>query len=354
MRNQMRKRITSEEIAMTIRYKHYFFLLLFLPVLLSCNRNRLKVDTSDIKAEVEVVRFDRELFSISSGDTLEYLKELRNDYPGFFDLYTYKVIHAGGIQDDFFPGVMREFLTDTMIRNVKVRVEEVFGNFEKTEQALIQAFKYYRYHFPEKELPEIFTVISGFNQSVFTAEEIVGVSLDKYLGRDAKYYRQLSNVPLYKIKNMHPGKVVPDIVYAWGLTEFDATEATTTLLDHMVHQGKLLYFTDALLPEEPDTLKIGYTDEELQWCHNNEPQMWNYLIEKKLLYSNNRMDIVRYTNDGPTTTGFPRESPGKTGTWLGWQIVRQYMKKFPGVTLAELMENSDYQGILNESGYYPE
>jgi uncharacterized protein YjaZ len=82
--------------------------------------------------------------------------------------------------------------------------------------------------------------------------------------------------------------------------------------------------------------------------------MWGFLIEKKLLFSNQRMDIVRYINDGPTTSSFPLESPARTGVWLGWQIVRKYMDKNPEITLPELMKNNDYQAILNASGYFPQ
>ena len=82
--------------------------------------------------------------------------------------------------------------------------------------------------------------------------------------------------------------------------------------------------------------------------------MWNYLVEQKMLYSNKRMDILRYLNDGPYTTGFPLESPSRTGIWIGWQIIREYMKKYKEVTLEELMNKNDYQQILNDSRYYPE
>ncbi len=322
--------------------------------LFGCNQNRLKVDISEIEKEVEIVRFDQQLLEIPLQDTLSELKELHQHYPAFFDLFTYKIINAGGIEDEYFPQVMAEFLTDTMILNAKTMVEETFADFDETEKKLVKAFKYYQYHFPDKELPVIFTVVSGFNQSVFTAENIIGISLGKYLGRDCKYYYQLSNVHQYKIKNMHKEKIVSDVAYAWGMTEFNETNETTTLLDNMIYQGKLMYFVDALLPEMEDSLKIGYTKKHLDWCHNNEPQMWNYLIENDMLYSNKRMDILRYINDGPYTTGFPLESPARTGVWIGWQIVRKYMNENEEISLAELMENTDYQGILNASGYYPE
>jgi gliding motility-associated lipoprotein GldB len=335
-------------------FRKILILAALLAVVYSCKRNPLKVDISGIETEVEVVRFDQELFSVPLQDTIAELTEVRSRYPEFFDLFTYKVINAGGITQDHFPAIMGQFLTDTVILDVKQKVEEEFGSFQRIERDLIKAFKYYQYHFPFKELPVIYTMISGFNQSVVTAENIIGVSLDKYLGRDYSYYHQLSNVPLYKIANMHPGKLVPDVAYAWAITEFDDSRHATTLLDHIISQGKLMYLVDAMLPEMHDSLKIGYTADQLKWCKNNEPEMWNHLVENRMLFSNKRMDIVRFINDAPSTTGFPVESPGRTGVWIGWQIVRQYMKKYKEMTLPELMDNTNYQQILNDSAYFPE
>ena len=139
--------------------KACFFLLIILIALFSCNRNPLKVDISGIESEVEIVRFDQELFNLSMQDTLDELTALRNNYPEFFDLFTWKVIGVGGIEEEQFPEIMGEFLTDTMILNVNALVENEFSNFRKTKQELIEAFKYFQYNFPEKELPTIFTMI---------------------------------------------------------------------------------------------------------------------------------------------------------------------------------------------------
>jgi len=332
---------------------HIFFLLLF-AVLFSCKPNPLKVNISDIKTEIKVVRFDKELFAINDKDTLNSLIELSNKYTEFFDLFTYKVIQIGGIGDSLFPDGMKLFLTDTMILDVKKLVETEFSDFDKTEKELKKAFKYFQYHFPGKEVPTVYAYFSGFNQSVVTAENIIGISLDKYLGRDCEYYMKLNSTPRYKVLNMHKDKIASDVAYAWGVTEFEHTNEATTLLDNMIHHGKLMYFVDAMLPEMHDSLKIGYTKLQLDWCKKNEAQMWSQLIEYKMLYSNKRMDIIRYINASPTTSGFPLESPGRTGVWIGWQIVRQYMKKFPETTLTDLMQNRDYQKILNDSKYFPE
>jgi hypothetical protein len=313
----------------------------------------LKVKLTGKEKDIEMVRFDKELFTAATSDTAAIVA-LSNKYPAFFDLYTYRVIQIGGLGDTLFFEGLQHFMNDTMIIDIRQKTDSVFDETADIEKELNDAFKYFQYHFPEKELPTIYFYISGFNQSVVTAEKIIGVSLDKYLGRDCRWYQQLNSTPQYKIANMHKLKIPSDVAYAWGVTEFESSGKTTTLLDNMIYQGKLMYFVDALLPETHDSLKIGYTALQLDWCKKNEAQMWSQLIEHKMLYSNNRMDIIRYTNPSPTTSGFPLESPGRTGVWIGWQIVREYMKKNQETTLGELMKNNDYQQILNDSKYFPE
>lgn len=319
----------------------------------ACKRNPLKVDISEIETEAEYVRFSDQFFKLEGKDTLVAMADLSNEYPDFFNLFTYRIINIGGIGEDNFPDLIKLFLTDTTIQEVRLKTDTVFGNQKKLEKQIKKAFKYYSFHFPDKEIPAVYTYISGFNQSIVTAENLLGISLDKYLGRDCNYYQQLNTTPQYKILNMRPERIVPEMAYAWGITEFENPEIATNLLGNMIQKGKIMYLVDAMLPDTPDSLKIGYTTEQLNWCEMNEVPMWTYLIEKKMLYSNKRMDIVRYINDAPTTSGFPLESPGRTGVWIGWKIVRQYMKKHPEVTLQQLMENNDFQKILNESEYDP-
>lgn len=330
------------------------FIITSLIIFTSCKHNRLKVDISEIKNNIEVVHFGDELFTADTTDLKTSITDLNNKYPDFFNLFTYRIIRIGGISDDNFFDLFHQFLSDTMILNVNKMVQEEFVDFNKTEKKLNKEFKYYQYHFPDKTLPTIYVYTSGFNQSVVTAQNIIGISLDKYLGRDCQYYKMLKSTPEYKVLNMHKEKIPSDVAYAWGASEFELSNNGTTLLDNMIYQGKLMYFVDALLPDEEDSLKIGYTSAQIKWCRNNEAQMWSQLIERKMLFSNKRMDIIRYINPAPSTNGFPQESPGRTGIWLGWQIVRKYMDKFPDTTLGELMKNNDYQKILNDSEYFPE
>lgn len=334
--------------------KQLVFAFLLVSFLFACKRDPLKINISNIKDNIEIVRFDDQLFSINPNEALKGITELSNLHQDFFNLFSHRIIRIGGIGDDGFADLLMQFTTDTMILNVKNLVAKEFSDFQNTEKEINKAFKYFQYHFPEKKLPTVYVYISGFNQSVVTAENIIGISLDKYLGKDCSYYQQLNTTPQYKIQNMHKAKLVSDVAYAWGITEFEETNKATNLMGNIIHHGKLMYFVDAMLPKTPDSLKIGYSKAQFEFCKNNEAQMWNYVVEKKMLFSTNRMDIIRYINDGPTTSGFPAESPARAGVWIGWQIIRKYMDNHPEITLSELMQNSDYQQILNDSEYFPE
>ena len=139
----------------------------------------------------------------------------------------------------------------------------------------------------------------------------------------------------------------------WLLSEFPQETYTEVLLDNILYRGKIMFLLETFMPgEKPETL-MAYTPEQLKWCRDHEKEMWTSIIEDKHLFQNNRMITAKYINEAPYTSFFPHESPGRTGIWIGWQIIRSYMKNNPDVGLKELMEESNYRKILEKSGYRP-
>jgi hypothetical protein len=180
----------------------------------------------------------------------------------------------------------------------------------------------------------------------------MSISLDKYLGVGYKYYQML-RTPAYIERNMHPAKIPSDVMLAYAMTEFEYKPLTDHLLSQMLYYGKIHLFLDAMMPEEPDSLKWGYTQKQLDWCIKNEQKMWLVLVDEKALFSSSYKEINRYINPGPFTPAFPKYSPGGVGQWIGYRIVESYLKKNPQVTLQTLMDENDYQKILNLSKYKP-
>jgi hypothetical protein len=122
---------------------------------------------------------------------------------------------------------------------------------------------------------------------------------------------------------------------------------------NMIYEGSVMYFVDKMIPDKPDTLKWGFTSKEMNFCRENEQQMWAYLVENKLLFNSDKFTIDKFTREGPFTKDFSEESPARAAVWIGYRIVNDYMdhNKKPG--LNDLMTEKDYQKILNASFYNP-
>ncbi|NJL74378.1 MAG: hypothetical protein HC892_04340 [Saprospiraceae bacterium] len=128
------------------------------------------------------------------------------------------------------------------------------------------------------------------------------------------------------------------------------------LIDYMITNGKTLYVKSLLLPSTPDTVLLEWTTSQLAWMQdaNNERELWTQIIKRDLLYSNRRTEFDKLIVPSPIgATWMPRESPGKTANWIGWQIVKAYMKNNPNVTVEELIKMEDAQLILDGSAYRP-
>jgi len=91
----------------------------------------------------------------------------------------------------------------------------------------------------------------------------------------------------------------------------------------------------------------------MEWAKYNENKMWAYLVDSETLFTNDHLLIRKFIGDAPFTQVFQNNSAPRSGVFLGWRIIHRYMDKHPDVSLKQLMEDDDYQGILNSADYRP-
>lgn len=321
-------------------------------LLTACGRKPYRTETEGVEVDLEIRRLELDLFSLDFDSIPESIPYLYDRYGEFFDLFNYQIIHIGGARQPTYPDYLRSFLTDYMNNQVYQKTLEVFPETDELEATLREAFRRYRVHFPEADIPAVSTFISGFNQSIVTGEGILAIGLDNYLGTDCEFYPRLGK-HRYQIRNMHPGKIPSDCLMGWGMTEFGYNDSVDNVLTNMIYNGMMACFTKWMLPDEPDSLIMGFTAAQMAFCRKNEARMWEYLVEHKILFKSDRMTELKFTGNGPFTGDFTRESPARAAIWIGWRIVEQYMKRNPEVSLAELMQDGDYQKILTLSRYNP-
>ncbi|MBA3987357.1 MAG: hypothetical protein H0X63_12490, partial [Flavobacteriales bacterium] len=243
------------------------------------------------------------------------------------------------------------FTNDSEIKEVYNDVISAYPDLNSLNVDFSKAFKHYNYYFPDRKIPEVASYISGFNYAIAASDSVLGVGLDMYLGKDYEYYRMIG-FPQYKTNNMSSEYIVTDAIKGWIATEFEFNPVDKDMLEQIIHHGKIMYIMDAVFPYSEDTLKIGYTKEQLEWCTNSQVNIWSHFVDNQLLFSTNSKEIMTYLNEGPFTPGMPRESPSKIGVWLGWQIVRAYMERQDEVDLEKLLQ-AKAPDILKNSKYKP-
>ncbi|HEX2970268.1 MAG TPA: hypothetical protein VHO46_14310 [Bacteroidales bacterium] len=329
-------------------------ILISLLLFSSCKRNHYKVNTSSTHVSINIKRLEKDLFSIDPEKIMDSVPVLKDRYDDFLQLFSY-VIRTGSINDSSFSDMLVRFCTDKLNNEVYAYTMKIFPGLDQIEKDLEGAFSHYKHYFPDRNIPSVYSCITGFNYSIIAGDSVLGISLDRYLGADCEYYPELG-IYSYISARMTPENVVPDCMYGWADSEweYDSTGyASDNVLAHLIHQGKLKYFEKCMLPDITDEILFGFTQEQMNFCRNNELQMWQYLIEHDLIFSTDQFEIRKLTGEAPFTAYFTKESPGRAAMWLGFRIVENYMMKTSGITLEDLMNEKNLQEILENARYNP-
>jgi hypothetical protein len=333
-----------------IKYGLFFIILVISS--LSCKQTRKNPDISNIKINLKVLRFEQDLFGADFEKFADSLPFFRKKYGEFFDIFNYKIIRIGSDRNPAYPDLLKDFVTDYNMNRIYKEVSKQFTDFNEWQKKIADAFRYYKYYFPKLPVPIVITCITGFNQSIITTDTLLGIGLDKYLGTGNEYYNRLG-LAHYLQLNMHKAKIPSDCIRGWAMTQFTMSDSSANLLSNLLYQGKICYFTRALMVSEPDTLIAGMSAAQMEWCQTNEDNMWAYLVENKLLFKSDYQTINKFIGNAPYTKEFGRNSPGRAAVWLGWQIINRYMDQNNYVSLPALMKENGYQKILRLSKYRP-
>jgi hypothetical protein len=340
---------------MKMRFIAFALLLLVCAIMTSCKRNHYKVNTSSINVNIKIKRLEQDLFKLNPDEVTSKVPFLKEKYDGFLQLFSY-VINAGNINDTSFGDFLVRFCSDKQNNEVYALTMKKYPDVDALESDLNKAFKHYRYYFPNKPVPGVFTCTTGFNNSIITGDSLLGVSLDRYLGADCEYYPRL-NIYKYIAQRMTREYIVPDCMYGWAGSEWDFSAMkypSDNLLAEIIHDGKIKYFEKCMLPDTPDEIIFGFTPEQMKFCRNNESQMWLYLVEHNLLFSTDQLTIQKLTDEAPFTGYFTRESPGRAAVWIGFRIIESYMMRNSGTNIEDMIKDTNVQGILEKARYSPQ
>ncbi len=313
-----------------------FLGLLFILLLVSCkNKVEQKIDVSGIDVTVSIDRFDQKFYET----TIETLPKIKEDYPFLFPEQNPDSVWLNRINNKDEIALYK-------------KAQAVFKDFETEKPQIEMLFKHIKYYHSTFQTPQILTLITNldYQNKVLYSEGFLFISLDMYLGGNDEIYKDF---PLYLARNFDKSQLMVDIGNAIGASFF-VPSANRQFIDLIVNEGKKMYQLDCYLPVASDAQKIGYSVEEINWAVANESAVWAYFVENKLLYSTDADLYTRFVANAPFSKFYidiDKESPGKIGVWLGWQIVRSYMKN-NDVTLQQLLQ-ANAEEIFKNSKYKP-
>ena len=316
--------------------KRIFAILFLLCFLISCDKkSKVEAIVKDIPIELAVTRFDQAFFTAKPSE----LPKLKSQFPAFF---------PKGVPDSVWINKMQ----NPLWRELYGEVQNKYSNFEPQTKAIATFLQHAKFYFPQTKTPKITTLIyeMDFNTKTIYADSIVLIPLEMYLGKTHRFYE----FPDYQKQSLEPSQILPDLAGSFAKTKIRPSK-DKTLLSLMIQAGKELYVKDLLLPEYSDADKIGYTSDQINFCLENESFMWAFFIEQNLLYSNDAKLANRFINPAPFSKFYleiDNETPGRIGTWLGWQIVKSYARNNPDIKIQQLL-NSDAETIFTKSKYKP-
>ena len=334
--------------------KNLYWVVAAVVFVFSCKTGHYDVNISDVKVDIKIKRLEKDMFGINPEDIPAAIPALKQNYAGFLQLFS-NVINAGDVDSSSFDYYLMQFCTNRLNNEVYDSVIKTFPDLVSLEEKLSKSFRYYKYYFPDKIIPDVYSCMSGFNSSIIVGDSVLAIGLERYLGAKSGFYPRLG-IYKYLSDRMTPQNIVSDCVYSWISSEWDFSfigYETDNVLTEIIHYGKLKYFEKCMLPAEKDELIFGFTPDQMKFCRNNENQMWTYLLEHDLLFSSDRFVILKLMGESPFTPYFTNESPGQAAMWIGFRIIESYMMKNTEIKLADLMQETDIQKILGKAKYSP-
>ena len=243
-------------------------------------------------------------------------------------------------------------LNDTL-RDIFDSVQNIFKGDLFCQSQIQSGICKYKSYFPNETL-SVITYIEGsfdYRYPVVYSDDKLYISLDLFLGIDHSFYNSL---PQY-IRISHDRKYIPSVSFLALAGKHIPLSETNTFISTILYYAKAYYFTKSMLDGVENHVLFKCSIDKMNWCEKNEITIWEYMIENDYLFSSDPELNDRFVYLSPFSKfglSIDQYSPGGVGIWIGLKIIESYVK-YNNISLYDLLNEQDYNKILNKSGYRP-
>lgn len=182
------------------------------------------------------------------------------------------VLGESGMNERF-----RRFYEDPTLAAAVKDVDSAFFNMDRENEQLRTCFNRMSKLLPGVEVPDVYTQIGDFEQSVVVSGRLVGISLEKYLGKDYPTYKRFYDEE--QRKQMGREYMIPDCmsIYLLSLFPLDDFQNASEEVRNF-HMQCIWYAVNKLLGEEFYSRQEVSKAEALVQLHKDMPlsELLNY------------------------------------------------------------------------------
>lgn len=218
-------------------------LLAVMFIFVACDFRLKPYDDADDAHSIEVRRYDRlESRYLTTGD-FSALQQMNIDYPIETRTLVEKMLHVGEVSDPDISTRFLRFYQDSTLQALIADAEAEYANMDDINRQFRIAFDNLADMLPGLPLPKIYAQIGALDQSIVIGEQLIGISLDKYMGVDYPLYQRFYT--LDQRRSMTRGYVVPDallfyIVSLYPMDNYDHRRQ----IEKDLHMGKVMWIVN--------------------------------------------------------------------------------------------------------------
>ncbi len=236
-----------------------------------------------------------------------------------------------------------------VVKMFQPKVDSVFPNLDKQEFQLAHILHKARLN--HLGLPDNLcfgAVVWGKPQPIVRVDSVVLIALNHYLGADFEGY---SHWEYFRRTEKTPQQLPYDLAAALVATQYPFhTSEAPTLLNWMLYEGALVEARMALVPQASLNLALGYDAKQLEYLEDNTRGIWDDMKLMKIIYSTDPNIIDRFVAPAPVSPLVNHRVPGRVGRYIGYKIIKEYLKNHPSTELVEIFKPSFYgsaQTLIN-------
>lgn len=228
---------------------------------------------------IKIIRYDRiETRYLTTGD-FTALQHMSMDYPKETRTLIEDILNIGDVGDANINSKLLEFFQDTTLQSLIIDVEMQYADLSDIEKGLSRAFGKLEKQIKDFKTPAVYAQISALNQSIVVGDGVIGISLDKYLGKDYALYKKFFTAS--QREGMGRDYVVPDCLcfYLLSLYPLDNHDFRSQH-EKDLHVAKTMWVVNNVLGKKFFDTK--FVDEVEQMMNQNPDMTIEKLLKEEL------------------------------------------------------------------------